>query len=117
VKVLFTGSTASQVGSTRRPNAVLNFGDALNWGFKQQGHRVTWVKPDPELYLDDYDLIMVGITPPNAMGATYWTQAALLLQNAMAKGMPTKVWVDDWRIKEILAGFGTYYRNPDNIVK
>lgn len=110
-RALVTGMTPSQCGSTRTRLKLLTsataWANALRAGGYEVEHRVVDVGED----LSAYEVVLVGLSKPNAIAAG---QAFSGLY-ALNERPDAVVYVDDWQVGDILPGFQTYSRDHARI--
>lgn len=118
MKVLLTGTTASQVSPKRNP-AIPTFSGLVNKALLQDRHDVTWVNPSVTLskeYLDEFDSIVVGLAPPTSTAAHRIYGALSVSQLARELGKLVLV-VDAPEPKRIWSGIRAIYNKPQDLTK
>lgn len=104
MKILMTGFTARQVGSTRLRYDYLDVSKLLAVALRELGHEVEMRRVTTGERLRDYDLALVGMIAPNKLVATYQYGALWTLH---ALGERALVYFDDWTITDLRSGVRT----------
>lgn len=100
MRVLLTGCTATQVGSTRRPLMVASFVDGIAKACRTFAD-VDWVRPLRDVDPAGYDLVIAGISAYTGLHARHSAQLLDLVWRAKGAGVPVVLFVDDWHLREV----------------
>lgn len=108
MKILMTGCTARQVGSTRLRYDYLDVSQLLAVALRTLGHEVELRRVTVgEQLAKRYDLALVGMIAPNKLVATYQYGALWTLR---AMGEHALIYFDDWTITDLRSGVRTVSR-------
>lgn len=114
-KVLVTGCTSQQVG--RQPGLRYDSVSSLFAEiFRKAGCVVDHRPPVPEEPLEDYDLVLVGLSPLLSLNTTYKYGALDVLRRAEALDRLV-LYIDDWQFKSLHGQYATVLRKPDAFTK
>jgi hypothetical protein len=118
MKILVTGSTASQVPN-RRTEGTSTFTRLLVKALSDGKHDVTWINPSVSLskeYLSEFDQVVVGIAPPTSTAAhrIYGTLSTIFYAKELGN---LSLLVDAPEPKRVWAGIRAIYKNPDSLTK
>ena len=118
MKILITGCTPAQSssGSMRR---TVSFTSLLYDAFETLGHEVFLTKPYfnySKEYLNQYDLIFVGIASPSGLSAHY-SHGAFALANKARELGKLRLVIDSPNVKKIKSTVQDFYNNPNNFYK
>jgi hypothetical protein len=118
MKVLLTGCSAPQSSqglNTRLPTFSGLVRNALSYA----GHDVVWVTPSVDMseeYLSQFDVVLVGLTPPTSL-SSYRLYGALSVIDRARKVSNVKYIVDAPEPYKLWAGIRAIANNPDDLVK
>jgi hypothetical protein len=118
MKVLLTGCSAPQSSqglNTRLPTFSGLVRNALSYA----GHDVVWVTPSIDMseeYLSQFDVVLVGLTPPTSL-SSYRLYGALSVIDRARKVSNVKYIVDAPEPYKLWAGIRAIANNPDDLVK
>lgn len=112
MRVLTTGMSPPQCGrptQTGYEHVSDLWAKALRAGGAQVEHRTV----EPGESLTDYDVVLVGLIPPNSIANRYLYTAFDIIARARQSGCGLVLYVDDWRFGQIVNGVRVVQRNPD----
>jgi hypothetical protein len=118
MKILVTGSTASQVPS-RRTESTPTFTRLLVKALTEGRHDVTWINPSVSLskeYLGEFDSVIVGIAPPTSTAAHRIYGSLSVIHHALEIENLCLL-LDAPEPKRVWAGIRAIYNNPENLTK
>jgi hypothetical protein len=118
MKVLLTGCSAPQSSqglNTRLPT----FSGLIRNSLSYSGHEVVWTTPSIDMseeYLSQFDVVLVGLTPPTSL-SSYRLYGALSVINRARKVTNVKYIVDAPEPRKLWAGIRAIANNPEELVK
>ena len=118
MKVLLTGSTASQVPS-RRTESTPTFTRLFVRALTEGKHDVTWLSPSVSLskeYLSEFDSVVVGLAPPTSTAAHRIYGSLSVISYALELKNLTLL-LDAPEPKRVWSGIRAIYNKPDDLVK
>jgi hypothetical protein len=118
MKILLTGSTASHSPNTKDQERH-TFAFLLNKALVFAGNDVTWINSSVSLtkeYLEDFDSVIVGISPPTSLSSNRAYGALSVIDYAHSLNNLT-LFVDSPNPKMILSSINSIIKAPDTLVK
>lgn len=110
---LVTGMTPTQCGSSRTALRIATAAAAIARALEAAGFMVYHGVVDPGDDLSCYDVVMVGLSKPNAIACgNMWSGLEAIRQRPDAT-----FYVDDWQVDDIIAGFRCYARDHQRITR
>lgn len=114
MRILVTGFTGQQVGRATKTkyDPVIAM---LIRAMRELGHTVEQREPLPNDTLEGIDLLMVGLVPPLSIAGHFTYLSLGALSRAWATGVPTALYVDDWRFTQMISQWKTIHGKPDRL--
>lgn len=114
MRILVTGFTGQQVGrdtKTKYDPVIAMHIRAL----RDLGHTVEQREVPPQDDMQGIDLLLVGLCPPLSIAGHYTFLSLHALGRAWSSGIPTALYVDDWRFTQMISQYRTINKNPDRL--
>lgn len=118
MKILLTGTTASQV-SQRKNEIVPTFSGYVHRALMDGGHDVVWAEPSVSMskeYLAEFDSVVVGLAPPTSTAAHRIYGALSVIYFAHQIGN-LKLLIDAPEPKRVWAGIRAAHKKPSDLTK
>lgn len=115
MKILMTGGSPMQVGSTRTVAKFYSVTHAIRDALLAMGHEVEVRTPrhdDPEA---GYDAIIAGLSCIASMNGRWSHDIYAWIGRHAVDGMPLGIYMDDWHMKPLLSTLGSVKADPDRI--
>lgn len=112
-RLLLTGSTAIQVGSTRTQLKIITAMSAWRIAFKEMGYLVDWRPTVVGESLSEYDAIVASLNQPNALVSAH-VHGVLW---AMMTRPDAVVVLDDWQTHVLMPAFRTWSRSIERMFR
>lgn len=111
-KVLITGSTPIQVGSSKTQLRIVTAAAAWKPALEDLGYEVDWRLVTPGEDLSDYDMGFVILNAPNKIGSAYVHGALWTLSQ-----LRSVIILDDWQTKDLIRGIETCARSKERLFR
>jgi len=116
VRVCFSGFTAQHIGNGTK----LGYGPVIDLfaaALRDAGVEVEHRRMTPGEDLTQFDCLIMGQTPVNAMTGTYIYGALDAIARARSCSVGLVFMIDDWAVKLLGSGVRTYAKKPERLVK
>lgn len=117
-KIFLTGMSAPQASASANSKS-LSFAGLINTALLAGGHEVVWGSPSVHMtkeYLDEFDSVMVGISPLTSMGANRIYGALNVIQTLWGSEKLV-LFVDTPNPSQIEVSLKAVISNPNNLTK
>lgn len=113
MRILMTGISPPQCGRPTR-TGYEHISDLWAKALQAGGCEINHTRIEHDHPLGDYDLVLMGLIPPNSVAARYMFTALDVLSRATRdpNGPAVMFYVDDWRFNQIKAGIKTFNKRP-----
>lgn len=118
MRILMTGATASQSPNVKS-RGTPTFSRFVEKALQEAGHEVTWINPSVSLsenYLDEFDSVVVGISPPTSTAAHRIYGALSVIHFARNIGKLTLM-VDAPDPRRLWSGIRAIRNKPEDLTK
>lgn len=118
MKILLTGTTASQV-SSRKSEVVPTFSGLIYDALRHARHDVVWAEPSVSMskeFLAEFDSVVVGLAPPTSTAAhrIYGSLSVVYYANQIGN---LRLLLDAPEPKRVWAGIRAAYKKPSDMTK
>src|SRR5688572_716396 len=114
MRVLITGSNATQNGSTRTQTNFFGITHALKRALEDLGHEVTQRVPDPEndIKMVDHDIIFAGVACIATLGGRYSQDIYYMIGQWNKSPFPMICFADDWHMDSLQSTVAGILKEP-----
>lgn len=114
MKILITGMTATQVNSARRVVKYTSYPEIYGRCLIKAGHDVMFRAVEPGEDLKEFDRVIIGLAPANALNAKHMFGALWALHLLRSGAIRGIAQMDDWNYRVTFSGARAIAKDFDN---